>query len=459
MTETIAVRMFTEREEAEQAARLLAYQKAYLYYLGEHKPQLAVRQGQPNDNVRLNLAKLIIDKGAAFLFGQEPEFQLDEAKTTPAEKYLAKVWERNRKMTLLSELAVSGGLYGHLFVKILNDGIAPGIPRLENVLPEYVTVVRDADDYRRVRAYIIAWTSADERGKPVDKRQEIVQVGENTWEIRNRVHVRGAWQPDPNAPDFTWPWPWPPMVDAPNLLLPGSFYGQSDLDDLAEQDAINYVASKVQRILRYHAHPKTIGKGFKNGDIQIDEDDMLILPSAESDLFNLEMQSDLGSSLAFLDKLITSYLATARIPRLDPAVVNVGALSGFALKVLYGDLLEKTEQKRRTYGDLLIELNRRLLEMGGHGAENYTTIHWQDPLPADEQAEMTRDGFELDNQLASRETVQLRRNLDPETERNRMQGEREAEETLGAQVIRGFMSGTGTGFRRPLAGTAPTTER
>jgi hypothetical protein len=145
-----------------------------------------------------------------------------------------------------------------------------------------------------------------------------------------------------------------------------------------------------------------------------------------------------------MDRLISWYLAGSRIPRVDPAVINVGALSGFALRVLYGDLLEKTNVKQQTYGDMLVELNRRDLELEGHGAENLTTIHWQDPLPKDPRGEAEADGFELDRGLASKETVRARRGLDNEAELERIQAEQVAEGNIGALLIRNWEQGQGT---------------
>lgn len=69
-------------------------------------------------------------------------------------------------------------------------------------------------------------------------------------------------------------------------------------------------------------------------------------------------------------------------------VEGLGQLSGVALRILYGPMLEKTESKRLTYGDMLIELNRRLWEMGGFGGENIMTIRWPNMLPANRLEEL-----------------------------------------------------------------------
>jgi len=203
----------------------------------------------------------------------------------------------------------------------------------------------------------------------------------------------------------------------------------------------------VHRILRYHAHPKTWGRGFSAAQVEQGADDLLIIQSQSGELRNLEMQSDLASSLNYLNVLRTEMLRTGRVPDLTTENLSLGATSGFALRLLHGDLLEKTAAKQRTYGDLLVEINRRLLELAGYGENNYTSIIWDNPLPMNEQEQMTRDGFELDRGVVSKETVQRRRGLDPETENARIAAEGTAEDlrtgNVGALLIRQFAQGQG----------------
>jgi len=452
---TLDAILWEQRLEAESSARLEAYQRNWKYYNGEHAKSLTVRQGQPDDNVVLNLERIIVDKGASFLFGKELEFELQEGELTPEEQRLEDVWQRNRKATFLTKLGTSGGIYGHVFVKIVPDGIERNMPRLVSLEPENVNVFWDGDDIDSVWRYRIEYTAMGRDGKAVSKSQDIEKADNGlSWSIKNYVaRGGGQYRPDEDNPDSTWQWPFAPVVDCQNLPLPGAYYGLSDMDDANLQDAINYVASKIQRILRYHAHPKTIGKNFGSGDVRISEDDMVILPGAESDLFNLEMQSDLSAAQTFLDSLINWELSLARVPNLDPARVNVGALSGFALSILYGDLLEKTESKRRTYGDLLIELNRRILALSGMGDDNYTKIHWQSPLPNDDTAAKERDSFELDYGLVSKETVRTRRQLDNEAEIERIDAEKQAMDVadgnIGALLMRNFETGRTPEAARP----------
>jgi len=443
--------LFVQRRRAAEADRRERYKRNWNYYHGIQKRPLKVRQGQSDDNVIINLARLIVDKGASFLFGKEVGFELQEGEQTEEESILDEIWQRNNKMTFLGKLAVSGGIYGHVFVKILPNGIAEGIPRLVSLSPEYMTVFWDEQDIESVWKYRIEWTATDRDGTAIHRRQDVTENESGTWDIENRISKSGGrWEPDPKNPDLAWGYSWPPILGSQNIALPDAYYGLSDLEDISEQDAINYVASKVNRILRYHSHPKAIGRGFAPDDIKIAVDETLVLPSAESELYNLEMQSDLGSSLAFMDRLISWFLATARIPRVDPATVNVGALSGFALRVLYGDLLEKTEVKRRTYGDMLIELNRRLLDLAGKGEDNICTLHWSDPLPEDYAAQEKRDKFDADYGLATKETLRARRGIDHEVEEERFRAQEAADGNIGKMLLRNFQTAQGTLQRQEM---------
>ena len=431
--------MLAQRMVAEQGARLKAYKRAREYYQGNQKQPLEVKVGQANDNVIVNMNRLIIDKGAAFLFGKDVVFELQEGDTTPEEEYLDALWKRNQKMTFLLKAGTSGGIYGHVFVKIMPEVYQGIYPRLVNIEPEYVTVIWDGADIETVYEYRIQWTAINRKGQGVTRRQRIMLDDSGvTWSIINEVNAGNKWEADSENEDVTWPYAWPPMIDCQNMPAAGQYYGWADMEEQSEQDAINYVASKIQRILRFHAHPKTVASGMKNQDLSANEDEVLFLPGVGMSLRNMEMQSDLGSALQFLDRLIVFCMKQGRVPNLDPASMNIGALSGFALQVLYGDLLEKTEAKRRTYGDMLVELNRRLLDMNGMGDDNYSTIHWSDPLPENEQERQIRDAFEMDYKLASRETVQARRGLDAKTEAERVAAQKVTEGNIGAELLRNF---------------------
>lgn len=401
-------------DELQRAARIARRWQAYH---GQHPRPLKVRQSQPDDNVVVNYARVVVDKGVSFLFGRDVQFELDEVADTVAEEWLARCWAANRKMSLLQKLALNGAVAGHAFVKIVP---AQSYPRLVVLDPATVTVTWEPDDVEQVVAYRVQYPALDPAtGKPFVVRQVIERDGQAWRVVDQRSSTdRVAWQ---TVAETIWPYPWPPIVDCQNLPCPNEYWGISDLeDDLLQLNAsINFVLSNLTRIIRYHAHPKTWGRGFSANQLNVAVDETIVLPSPDASLQNLEMQSDLASSVQLYQRLREALHEVSRVPEVATGKLeHVGSLSGVALQILYQPLLEKTETKRRTYGDLLVELNRRLLALGGFGDANYTVVHWPELLPSDPLQE--RQAAVLDQQLGvSQDTILQRLGFDPDLERQK----------------------------------------
>jgi hypothetical protein len=420
----------------DEQSRIDIIRRRWEAYYGKLPPALKVKPGHMDDNVRLNYARMIVDKGVSFLFGQDVDFEIDETVETTAEEWLASCWQANRKMTLLQNVALIGGVTGHAFIKIV-----PGqpYPRLVPVDSEMITVSLAPDDAQVVVGYQIAYVARDPKTqKPIGVRQLIEQDGQR-WKITDQIGdmERLYWT---TVNEAIWPYPFSPIVDCQNLPAPGEFWGCSDLEDdvLEILRAINFVASNTARIIRFHAHPKPWGRGFTAKDLRMSVDEIIILPSEKAELHNLEMQSDLASSLAYLDRLRQVMHEISRVPEVATGNLDsAGSLSGVALQILYQPLLEKTGTKRLLYGDMLVELNRRLLAIGGFGDNLRTTIHWPELLPSDPMQE--RQTALIDKQLGvSTDTILQRLGYNPDLEREKAQAE---SAQLGEQILTAFDQG------------------
>lgn len=205
-----------------------------------------------------------------------------------------------------------------------------------------------------------------------------------------------------------------------------------------QRQTLDDIASNTARIIRFNAHPKTWGRGFTAKDLRIGVDETIILPGENAELRNLEMQSDLASSLRYLDMLRQALHEISRVPEVATGNLDrAGSLSGVALQILYQPLLEKTNTKRLLYGDMLIELNRRLLAMGGFGKELRTALHWQEVLPQDPMQE--RQAALIDMQLGvSQDTLLRRLGYDPDLERQKREV---GGNVLGEQILAAFDRG------------------
>lgn len=438
---------FLDRMVGEEQERQKGYKRRWQYYNGDHPRPLKIKPGQPDDNVIVNLSRFIVDKGVAFLFGREIEFQIEEGETTEDEQFLDDVWDANGKMSLLQNVALNGGVCGHVYVKLVPDGLTTEdgrtVTRLVNLDPAIVRPFWSPDDLSDVLWYKVEYEAAGPRGQ-VFKKQMIERQDNGTWLITD--YAAEGLKMYREVGKTVWPYQFAPICDWQNLPAPNVYFGASDLEDVTMNDGINATVSDIQRILRFHGHPKTIGTGFKATELNTGIDEMIVLPNAEAKVYNLEMQSDLTAALKHAANLIDLYLRMARIPNLDPANVNVGALSGFALRILYGDLLEKTDVKRQTYGEGIKELNRRLLAISGKQGGRPARIVWQNPLP-ENKTELTA---QLDNEInklgvTSKETAAQDLGRDYEVERERMAAEKTDENSIGSVLLKAFEQGRNVG--------------
>lgn len=355
------------------------YARYWSYYRGHHRKNIKVKPGQADDNVTINWSKKIVNQGVGFLFGKPVTFEIDENdERTKEEAHLDRVWADDPRTgfvqaVFLKQLAQNGAVTGMPVIRIVPPVGEGELPTLRAVDPSIVDVITDPDDVDIVTEYHVVWQSGD-----TWKRQRMVRDGE-IWIIYDDVYRVGRkWE---TVEEAAWEFDFAPIMHAQNLILANSQFGISDLEDADLNDAVNFAASNINRILRFHAHPKTIGTGFPAAQLQTTAvDQFWTVPSADARVFNLEMQSDLASSRAYKADLEEGMHQVSDTPRFDPVTVNLGALSGVALRILYGPLLSKTEDKRGTYGGLLARVNRALLIMAGMEDKPVRTI-WQSPLP------------------------------------------------------------------------------
>lgn len=427
--------------------------RARQYYDGQAPPQLRRRANQPDDNLPLPLPRIIIDKGAAFLFGRDVGTQVLLDGAEGIQSWLDEVWRRNKRGLFLQKLAINGGIYGHAFVRIL-----PGnpYPRLINLDPQLVDVECAEDDIEAVCRYAITTPGHDDempRRVLIENVTANVDVFEDPtpapqWVISDQqyrgdaLNGTGDWITVRQTP---WPYPFPPIADCQNIPRPNDFWGESDLppDVLALIDGINRVSSHFGKIVRLFSHPKVWTRGMGAQRLDLSTDAIIHLPSETAELRVLETPADLPSILALLEKLLSLNAFATRIPLIAMGEPDaLGALSGVSLQIRYQPLLEKTEAKRLTYGDLLVELDRRLLAMGGFGDMVLTQQVWPDILPRD--AVQERQALLLEQQLGttSRQTMAAMLGLDYQQEQRRLAQEAQIATPIVAATVATKPSGT-----------------
>ena len=409
-------------------------QALWKYYNGDFRqwlqPKILPNGNVIDDNVKIKLSRKIVNKGNYFLFGKGLNWQIDVDNPTAIETALQNVWgNQETQNAFLSELGINGGVTGSYFIQIVSKN---NQLKLKNLDPTWIFQTVDSGDDEEVIEYDMRFVQFGEvhRIRHLKKQNGL-------WEYLKERLDKAKWVVVEPAKE--WPFEWPFIVSGKNLPNPNSVYGSSDLEDADLNDAINLVASNLNRIIRIFANPIVWGYGF--GNTNIDSSKVLSSTAENAKLEALELARDLSSPQEYLKFLRTMLSEITNIPESDPDRMAIGAQSGFALEVLFNDLMLKTGIKRSFYGKGLIEVNRRLLELSGFGSENQTTLHWPNPLPVDKISETQALNFDLQSKLASIRTLSTIRGYDYDLEKQYMSEEDTNTANLGQQLISAFRSG------------------
>ena len=410
-----------------------------------------------DDCVIVNFCGLIADRSVSMLFGKDITFDLPGESDSPEQVYIDEVWKANHKQDILKSVASYGTEDGTCYIKLLPDGTADSngnlIPRLVVLDPASIVMETEQNDCTIVIRYIIAYTTHDpETDKDVAYKQ-VIERGSRLDEAEGGYILTGWTILDYHSNNYNswilddtnvWEYDFPPIVHWKNLPKNGSPYGSPDINDdiINLQDKFNFVVSNTAKIIKYHAHPKTWGRKFgKPNQANWGVDEMVLSDSDTAMLQNLEMQSDLGSSLNFIKFLRQAIFDIARSVDIDSLADKLGALTNFGLRVLYQDALSKVEDKRGLYGEALIQINHILLELAGFKNTDGGEIIWFDVLPVDEVGQINALKTDMDLGLVSKQTASNKRGYEWEDEEQRLADEKVSGDNVGAALLRAFGQG------------------
>lgn len=360
------------------------------FFDGVQPPVMVVRSDAPDDNVAINYSETIVSKGIAFLFGDTLKISVGTEADKTGEDYLSLVWPEDARMEDFTEAATEGAISGDAYLKISIQ--SDGKPRVTVGDPESYTVETDPHDVTRALKYIcqyeIPGASPD---KPILYKEETSRNADGkTWRIQAFESYDGGknWQLVPGS-DLTWNFPFPPIFHCKNLPKSKSYYGRPDLRDdvLKLINAISRLDSLCNKVVRVHSSPKPYATGLRKQDMDLNTEGVMFLPGGingiEAKVGLLEMTGDLAGALAFRKVLREGLAEMSKIPEVATGKVETtGALSGVALRILYGPLLDQTKLKQRSYGKMIKDCASALLAIGRKSGE--VTLHWSDPLPSND---------------------------------------------------------------------------
>lgn len=422
------------------------------YYYGTQRKQIKTRPGQADDNLVLNFVQLVVERSISMMFGNGITFRLPGNPEDQNQLYVNGAWAANHQSILLHKIAQLGSLSGTCYLKIVPDAVqykGTVYPKLVMLDPALMTIDTDTEDIDTVTRYTMRFVVSGPRGDVARKEvteRVVTDMGIVTgWKISDWYSSQGTggrWVLDR---EYDWPFDFAPIVHWQNLPNAGSIYGRSDVEDIIDlQDRINFIASNISKIIRYHAHPKTWGRNVgQKTDANWGPDEMVIFTSPDATVQNLEMQSDLASSQQYLVALRQALFDIARTPDFTSVKDKLGALTNFGLRVLFQDALAKIHTKQELYGEALEEINRRMLIIANIEPADGGEVIWPEVLPSQESEQIAGLAFDLQNGLVSKQTASVARGYTWEDEQERIEEEKASADNVGAAILRAFNNGGG----------------
>ncbi|HEY0171603.1 MAG TPA: phage portal protein [Pyrinomonadaceae bacterium] len=445
------------RDKAMEQVRRLTRQtmiaSALSYYSGYAPKQLKVKDGQPDDNVYINYAEIVVDTGVGFLFGKPLVIGVGTDQDKTGEEYLERVWPQSQRDEEFQEMAQDGAVTGDAYLKICIE--ETGEPRVTVGDPATYEIVTDPHDVSRPVIFRCSYQMTDAGGREYLFKEETERAeNKKTWRIRHFESRDGGQLWTPTAYDMTWNFAFPPIFHAKNLPNPKCTYGKPDLTEqvLAVIAYISRLDSMCGKVVRMHSSPKAWAKKLKKTDLEWGTDGMLFLnptgQSAEAEIGLLEMTNDISTALSLRKVLREGLAEMTGVPEVATGKVETtGQLSSVALRLLYGPLIEKTEKKQLRYGRMIKECVEALLVIGGLKGQK-VKLNWGDALPGDEKAKVEvaegkqRLGF-------STNTLIKELGGDPEHEAKMRTP---TADDMGSQILDAFDRGVGA---EPVAGDQP----
>ncbi len=430
-------------------------------YHGVFPDSIKQKRNQPNFNLKVNLIKPPVRKTNAFLFGQEVgidvrpdrrrllDRQLAEVAPgqaeNPAQVYLDEFWQENSKMLTLQEGARYGAVTGDCFVKLVVDPMEE-YPRLVVLDPATVEVETKPDDCKRAVAFTISYQAMD-AGTLYDYEQRMTRdMGGQSWTIQDfRRPARKKEAPWQAASDpQVWGYAFPPLFHCQDTIQPGSYHGCPAFgeDAIHLNHAYNFILSNLYKSVYYFGHPRTKGFGFKKSDLPADPDDVTVLPSKDSTLDILNANVDVAGGLALADRLeaaLYKLLSVNGMTLGDLADVPKGQIAALAIQLLFQVLIDLTNERRLTYGQMIADICAAVLQIAGYGARRRVMLRWPPMLPVDYQAAAAAAEVAQEAGLSERSALEMILGADADVERQR----REEEERRGVPARRRGRKSTG----------------
>jgi len=412
--------------------RLAAYRTNLDFYNGSQWQQTSRHR-----QLVFNYVKVSIDKVTSFLmpglgFACYPGEETDElrARMRKAEHFLRQVYEQNNLQQLDYETEVDTAILGDGCYKVIWDTDEKRIritaPDISGIYAWWL-----GDDTSRVWRVASRYMLTQDEivilyGRSIAKRQAAIT---EVWTAKNfdLFLDNDLMESKPNPYGFI------PFVIFPNIKQPKKFWGESDIPALIQpQRELNRALSQLSRILELSGNPIAVLENIASAeDIKVQPGALWTIPEdAKAYLLDLLQGGGVRLHVDYIDLLYRSLHDISELPRAAWGGAE-RELSGSALRIELGSLIQKVIRKRTIRTNVYHQRNAMILKLGEMFMhENFEGVNhrvvWGQILPQDVDRQAQTEQLLVQAGVHSRRTAMDEMGIqDPDEEFNRWLEERE----------------------------------
>lgn len=360
----------------EQVDRLEKIKKAWDFYEGYHWQDIPITD---KPQITENYCRPFVNKFVSFELGSAFSINIDkdildkyqEGEYTHLD-YLNEVWKDSKKESLCIELGQSKSITGDGWLQVRyypskeledpfreypNGKILVTVVPTSVVFPEY-----DLYDKSKLVKVTIAYPVEREQTSLILRKTSLQkEVYKQEW-TKDRIKVT---QGSKVLYDIPNKYGVIPFVQIKNYPIAGRTDGIGDLEDLIPLNMeLNLKKSDISEIIDYHSAPITVVFGAKVSQLERGANKVWGGLPKDAKVQNLELNSDLGASTAYIEDLKSAMHDIGGVPKGalggEQAISNT---SGVALQFVNMPLIEKNKIKKSETKHGLEYANKLILLM------------------------------------------------------------------------------------------------
>ncbi|RYG38666.1 phage portal protein [bacterium] len=334
-----------------------------------------------------NFARPVVNASAGFLAGKGIEWRV--AGNDRLTRLAGDIWDRSGGDLAFLEASLTGAIAGDLGVQVAMTPDGPIIRFLDPGIchPEF-----DPHDYRMLRSFTVAYQAEDAQGGKF-KHFEMWKDGRAEDEDGNLLDTYDESLLD--GVPFAW---------IRNQGRLGKQYGSSDLKGLAElTTSYDHLARKQYGSLDYFLEPNLLIKNANDLKVEDFGGRRAFKVGKDADISFIESEGEKPGIDEALARTFDAICRVSETPRhVFGDVIEIGDVSGTALKLMFTPLITKTRRKQSTYGPALEWAMWQALLLAG-APRNFevrtVNVVWPDPVPTNERE--LRDVLETEKRLGA----------------------------------------------------------